>query len=480
MIFPEISGGAKRIIIMNQFAGYHSEWNLGSPGGWDYQRIVQEVGKAVWMTHFQSRLTDIHLDFDHPLLHPVNGFVNMLKEACCLREGTNTGFIAVVAEEETLKDVVENRNLVAHLNTIDGMSSALMAPHELEQVNDRVCWRGHPVSIIFMDFNTNILLDLHRKHNLYPLLQAVKETRVINPRGTEPINAKSMFEVITDPKNIGCFHEETIKRTPWTRQFYPRQTQGPDGEHIPDLVEWTRSNWDNLVLKPERGYSGKGVYVGGINQDIDAIIRHTLIRGDYGDYIVQEKVPLNLWTENIPELDLDNHTVREVQQQTDFRCFIGPDGLFGFVGRYGGIPTNVGSGGGMQPLAVLHSEIGVGETTERINQVILSMDYSDMIEAVELQQKMALDRQFTYLLGPIKIALRPRLITPSQVEALNVYCTDIWSDCLILEKMWLSGDLGVIVNIEPEELEIIRSQPWMGSRAIFASDGLFSFGAHVE
>ena len=93
---------------------------------------------------------------------------------------------------------------------------------------------------------------------------------------------------------------------------------------------------------------------------------------------------------------------------------------------------------------------------------------------------MAMEHQFTYLLGPIKIALRPRFITIGQMKTLGAYCAGIWSDCLTLEKMWLSGELGVIVSIEPEELEIIRSQLWRGGPAIFASDGLFSFGAHVK
>ena len=152
----------------------------------------------------------------------------------------------------------------------------------------------------------------------------------------------------------------------------------------------------------------------------------------------------------------------------------------GFLCRYGSVPTNVGSGGGMQPLAVLRSEMSVGEATKRINEAILSMNYGDVLEAVEHQKKMAMEHQFTYLLGPIKIALRPRLITIGQTKALGAYCAGIWSDCLTLEKMWLSGELGVIVGIEPEELEIIRSQPWGGRPAIFASDGLFSFGAHVK
>ena len=465
---------------MNQFFGYHSEWNLGSPGGWDYQRITQKIGKAVWEKLFRNHSIDVDLDFDYPLLNPVNSFVNMLKEAHRSREGANIGLIAVIAEEETLEDVVENKNLAAHLDAVDGLSGALMAPHELELKNGRVCWQGQAVSVIFMDFNTNVLLDLHHKHNLEPLLQAVREGRVINPRGTEPINAKSMFEVLTVPRNRECFHKETIQRTPWTRQFYPRQTQGPNGEHISDLIEWTRSNWDNLVLKPERGYSGKGVSVGGIHHDINGIINLALKDGGYGDYIVQEKIPLNLWTENMPELDFETCSVREVQYQTDFRSFFGKKDLFGFLGRYGGVPTNVGSGGGVQPLAVLRSEMSISEATKRINEAILNMDYGDALEAVEHQKKMAIDHQFTYLLGPIKIALRPRLITIGQMKALETYCAGIWSDCLTLEKMWLSGELDVIVNIEPEELEIVRSQLWGGKPAIFASDGLFSFGAHVK
>jgi hypothetical protein len=466
--------------VSKAFWGYHSEWNLGSPGGWDYQRITQIIGKAVWRTIVRKSAVDLSLDFDHPLLNPVYGFMNMLVKAYRVREGSNPGLIAVVAEEETLEDVIENRNLVSHLNAIDGLSAALMAPQELELKDSRICWQGHPVSLIFLDFNTNVLLDLHRKHNLAPLLQAVKADIVINPRGTEPINAKSMFEVITDPDGRKHFHDETVRRTPWTRQFYPRKTAGPREEVILDLVEWTRANWENLVIKPERGYSGKGVSVGGVHNDIDTIIDRALKNGDYGEYIVQEKVPLNLWAESIPELDPKKRLVRESHCQTDFRCLFGQTGMFGFLGRYGGVPTNVGSGGGVQPMAVLRSDTSVGEATVRINEAFLNLDYNDVLEAVELQGKMALEHRFTYLLGPIKIALRPRLITAGQIKALEAYCAHIWADCATLEKMWMSGDLDLIVNIESEEMEIIRSQPWQESPAIFASDGLFSFGAHLQ
>lgn len=461
---------------MKDFSGYHSEWNLGSPGGWDYQRITQVIGKAVWNKVNDLSPTEVELDFDHPLLFPINGFVEMLVGAHRSLKGSNPGLIAVVAEEETLQDVVENKNLADHLDRIDNISGRLMAPRELELHNGQVCWRGEPVSIIFMDFNTDVLLALHRKHNLNPLLQAVREHRVINPRGTEPINVKSMFEVITGPHR-NRFHQEIVRRTPWTRQFYPRRTDGPAGEAITDLVEWTRIHWDNLVLKPERGYSGKGVRVGIVNKDGDEAVSLAL---EKGNYIVQEKIPLDVWAEQIPTLDVKTGRVTLETYQTDFRCLMGPKGLFGFLGRYGGVPTNVGSGGGVQPLAVLHSALTVAEAVDRINKAILSIAYSDLLEVVRMQESLALEHRFTYLLGPIKIALRPRLITAKQIDALKNYCAAMWSDCLMLEKMWQSGQFDSMVKIEEEELQIARTQPWEGSPAIIASDGLFNFGAHQE
>jgi hypothetical protein len=456
---------------MEQFQGYHSEWNLGSPGGWDYQKTTQIIGKAIWQKLSRIKSFKVQLDFEHPFFRPVDGFAEMLVEAHKAREGRNPGLIAVVAEEETLEDVTENRNLAQRLSAVDGITGVLMAPQELELNQGRVCWQGQPVSVIFMDFNTDVLLALHRKHDLTPVLQAVKEHRVINPRGTEPFNVKSMFEVVTG-SHRERFHSEIVQRTPWTRQFYPRKTEGPDGNTIDDLIAWTRRNWENLVLKPERGYSGHGVRVGEVNSDIDEAITLALSEGNY---IVQEKIPLNLWAEEIPQLQ--NNAIGLEQIQTDFRCLIGPKGLLGFVGRYGGVPTNVGSGGGFQPLAVLQSDMNVRDAVDHINETILDIDSGDLQQVVADQNKMATQMEFTYLLGPVKIALRPRVITEAQMKAVMDYGNQLWSDCLELEKMWLQGELNQFIKIEEEELEIARMQPWEGSPAIIASDGLFNFGA---
>lgn len=461
---------------MASFLGFHSEWNLGSPGGWDYQRTNQEIARVVWKRINSIRPAGVDLDYDHPALYPVVGFVEMLLDVHRRREGSNPGLIAVVAEEETLADVTENINLARRLDAVDGITGILAAPHEFELQNGKLCHQGRPVSLVFMDFNNDVFLKLHRKHDLTPLYQGIRENRILNPRGTEPINVKSMFEVITGPQS-GRFHPETVRRTPWTRRFSPRRTTGPRGETIGNLVEWTRKNWPSLVLKPERGYSGIGVKVGGVDPDGDEAVETALKNGGY---IVQEKVALGLWGEIMPEIDREKKRIELVQRQTDFRCLIGPGRIFGFLCRFGDVPTNVGSGGGVQPLAILKSDMTVREAVERINDTIARMDYGDLLSIEEERNEMAIKEKFTYLLGPIRIALRPRIITAQQLAELEVYSEAVWKDSIELEKMWHAGELEDYIDIEEEELEIARMQPWQGGPAIFAADGLFGFGAHIE
>jgi hypothetical protein len=187
-----------------------------------------------------------------------------------------------------------------------------------------------------------------------------------------------------------------------------------------------------------------------------------------------------LWAEEIPELDHDGQEIRLQRRQTDFRCLVGPEETFGFLCRYGDVPTNVGSGGGVQPLAVLRSDQSVAQAVRHINRTLAALPYHALKAIDETQRALALEAQFTYLLGPIKIALRPRLVTPGQLADLTVYGRAMWNDSLQLERMWQAGELDEYIDIESEELEIARLQPWRGGPAIFAADGLFGFGAEPE
>ena len=461
---------------MEAFSGYHSEWNLGSPGGWDYQRMTQEIGQACWQHVRSLSGIDLDLDFDHPLLNPLPGFLQMLLRAQRQRHGTGKAFILVVAEEETLEAVVENQNLAKALNATDGVKAALCAPHDVELSQGRVRYREEEVTLIFMDFNTDTLLKIHKGRDCSGLFEAIRQGILVNPRGMEAINPKGIFEVVTGPYR-DRLSRTTVQRTPWTRRFFSRHTDAPDGSPIQDLVEWTWNNREGLVLKPAHGYSGHGVFVGPLRNDWNNDIEQALKEGDY---IVQEFIPMGLWKEEQPWLDGDSGDVVIREWQTDFRCFITDQGLIGFVGRFGGVPTNVGSGGGVQSLAILRGPVPVGEATKRINEAVYNLGTKTVGQIREWTNRMAVEHGLTYLLGPIMTALRPRLITLDQLEALQEYSRNLWQDCQILEEGWRKGEIIDMLDENEEAREIFRIQPWQGSPALIASDGLFGFGAQLD
>ena len=201
---------------METFIGVHSEWNLGSPGGWDYQRITQQIGKACWERVRSLSGVELELDFDHPLLNPLTGFLEMLLRAQRKRHGTGKAFILVVAEEDTLETVVENQNLAKALNAVDGVKAALCAPHEVELSQGRVCHKGEEATLIFMDFNTDTMLNIHKEKDCSGLFEAIRQGILVNPRGMESINPKGIFEVVT-----GLYRDRlsrtTVERTPSLR-----------------------------------------------------------------------------------------------------------------------------------------------------------------------------------------------------------------------------------------------------------------------
>jgi hypothetical protein len=323
--------------------------------------------------------------------------------------------------------------------------------------------------------NNDVLLKIGEKQDIEPLLTGIRKGIVVNPRGLDPLGAKGIFEVLTGEFS-SLFSPSTVKHTPWTRRFYPRKTTGPKGESISDLVEWVRDHWQEIILKPLYGYSGRGIFVGPQSESRDEDIQTAL---DVEPYTVQSFIPKGLWAEEYPWLDLQDKKVILKQWQTDFRCLINDMGLIGFAARFGGIPTNVGTGGGNQSIAILKTKIQVKEAADRINEAIIGLRYSTVMEIQKETDQKGLELGHAYLKGPTPITLRPRIITQNHLVALQEYSANLWNDLLKLEKMWIEGKLDHVVELGEGEAEIARMQPWGGSQALIASDGLFSFGAHL-
>ncbi len=456
--------------------GYHSEWNLGCPGGWGYQRMAQERGKLCWKRIKKLTGLQIELSFDHPLLNPVPSFLDMLLRVHRLRFHREKPFVLVVAEAKTLDKVPENINFVEYLNRVKGIKAALTFPEALEVQGDRVTYQGQKSTVIFLDMNSDVLLKIRAKNNIDPLLTGIRQGIVVNPRGIEPVGAKGLFEVVTGELS-SLLSPSTVKHTPWTRLFYPRKTTGPDGESITDLAEWVWDHREEIILKPVYGYSGDGIFVGLQRELRDETIQKAIKKRHY---IVQSFIPKELWAEEYSWVDRQNKMVILKQWQTDFRCLINDVGLIGFAARFGGIPTNVGTGGGNQSVAILKTKIPVIEAVRRINEAIIGLGYSTVMEIQQEIDKKGLELGHIYLHGPTPTTLRPRIITMNHLTYLKKYSANLWNDLIKLEKMWQKGKLDHVVQVSEDQAEIARMQPWGGSAALIASDGLFSFGAHLN
>jgi hypothetical protein len=460
---------------MKTVKGYHGEWNMGSPGGWEYQRIAQLLGKRAWALVEDAGEVGVDLDFDHPQINAVPGFARMILRAHENTHGRNGVHAVLLAESGTLDVVLENKNFVNYLNTIEGIRASLAEPGHLSLKRGKVCCRGGEVTVMFMDFNSNTLLKMAEQEDITPILEAITQGIVVNPRGMEPLGVKGIFEAITEEYR-DTMSRSTVAHTPWTRRFYARSTTGPGGEPIDDVVEWARRHWEGVILKPAYGYSGHGIYVGYKLKEKERYLRDAL---DSGEYIIQELIPLALWSEESPWPVEEEQRLSIQEWQTDFRCFITDEGLQGFLARFGGVPTNVGSGGGIQPLAVLKDGVSPRGAVDKINKALLRLGYQGYIQIQEEINREAIEMGFTYLLGPIKIMLRPRLLTVDHLRDLRRYAAHLWRDAVKLEEFWREGHLDHVVRVGDDERQLALNQPWSGSPALMVSDGLFSLGVDL-
>jgi hypothetical protein len=161
---------------------------------------------------------------------------------------------------------------------------------------------------------------------------------------------KAFFAVLTDPEHAALFSDAERaairEHVPWTRLVADVATER-NGARAP-LLEIARRQRDQLVLKPNDEYGGKGVLLGWEASEAawDEALQGAL--GDpHGSWIVQERIPVR--REVFPQFDAEGRvTMRDML--VDFAPYL-------FRGRIGGYLTrlsatglaNVTSGGGQVP-----------------------------------------------------------------------------------------------------------------------------------
>lgn len=146
-----------------------------------------------------------------------------------------------------------------------GITATICDPHDMEFRNGVLYAAGRPVDYVYKRvLSTELLQKFGLEH---PIIYALRAGAICmaNPFPCKMAHKKASFAVVSDERNAYLFTREELaaihQHIPWTRVVEERTTLDPAGEPI-DLLPWAGSNKDNLVLKPNDEYGGKGVLIG--------------------------------------------------------------------------------------------------------------------------------------------------------------------------------------------------------------------------
>ncbi len=226
-----------------------------------------------------------------------------------------------------------------------GCPALVCDPRQLVFENGRLRFEGREIDIVYKRLLVNELLE--KKDQLGPFLAAARARAVtiVNPFRCKPIHKKAIFAVLTDDELQSLFSDDeraAIRaHVPWTRCVAEALTT-KDGQAT-DLPLYIRTHRDNLVMKPNDEYGGKGVFIGWEMSAADW--ESALAEALKASYVVQEKV--ELLRQSFPQLD-GGLSFRDLVVDLDPFVFAGE--VEGFLTRLSGTSlANVTSGGGQVP-----------------------------------------------------------------------------------------------------------------------------------
>jgi uncharacterized circularly permuted ATP-grasp superfamily protein len=232
-----------------------------------------------------------------------------------------------------------------------GYQAIIASPDELE-FRDGKLWRGdYRIDLIYRRLLVNEFLDHYQVGQA--LLQAYRQRAVcvVNSFRAKFVHKKMLFGLLTDEVHGALFTPEeqaAIQRhIPWTRRLADNRTNYR-GQTI-ELLDFTRQQQQQLVIKPNDEYGGKGVFVGWeLNpSEWDAAIQTAL----QGDYLVQQRVTTA--KEVFPYYD-ETGQISFLEQLVDLDPLLFYGEVHGAFTRLSSTALcNVTSGGGMVPTMIV-------------------------------------------------------------------------------------------------------------------------------
>jgi glutathionylspermidine synthase len=186
--------------------------------------------------------------------------------------------------------------LFAEYARSQGLECVIADPREVEYRNGALLAEGAPVTLIYKRV---LLSELVERVGLdSPVLSAVRDHVVcmVNPFRCKLLHKKASLAVLSDERNANLFSAEEREaieaHIPWTRRVEERRTVY-HGESV-DLLPFCANQREQLVLKANDEYGGKGIVLGWETppEDWDRALQSALDRAAEPPetFVVQERV----------------------------------------------------------------------------------------------------------------------------------------------------------------------------------------------
>ena len=179
----------------------------------------------------------------------------------------------------------------------------ICSPHSLEYAGRKLWCGDFQIDLVYKRIIIHELLG-HYGEN-HPLVHAYlhRDVCLVNPFRSKIMHKKASFEPLTDETRQNWFtrqEQKAIRQSAlWTRRLHDRRT-GYGGKKV-ELLKFVRQRREQLVIKPNDDYGGRGIHIGSrlTEREWDEAIETGLSE----DYVVQEAVTLHaeefpIFTEN--------------------------------------------------------------------------------------------------------------------------------------------------------------------------------------
>ncbi|HET6230320.1 MAG TPA: circularly permuted type 2 ATP-grasp protein [Longimicrobiaceae bacterium] len=262
-----------------------TEYNAETPAGPAYMDVLSEVFMALpVMGEFLRTHQVTPLPSRQSVLH---GLLDAHRQWSGGRELPRIGILDW-KEVPTYSEFVFFRDYFRS----HGIPCEIADPREVEYRDGKLMAGDFHVTLIYKRVLIDELVD--RCGIDSPVVRAVRDGAVCmaNPFRCKVLYKKASLAVLGDERNAHLFSADEQRAVqahiPWTRIVEERRTV-KDGAEI-DLLPWISANREQLVLKPNDDYGGRGIVLGWL---VDQAAWDDAVRGALEvPYVVQERIVL--------------------------------------------------------------------------------------------------------------------------------------------------------------------------------------------